>query len=276
MPTPRDESLARPLPERVPWEIAGPDFYRAWGRPRGRLSPEHVAIYGPTGSGKSWFERTILMERARLRGSHVVIVATKPADETLRGMGWPITTVWPPKRGWRDKKGSHDQVIFWAKADGLNKDGRDQQREAITDLLSQLWRPNSNTIVAFDELAYIETELDLSTTVTTYFREARALGITIVANTQRPSGVTRYMHSEAGWSVFFAPKDAEDAERCAQVAGDKLYYTRVFRELRRDKFEFLMVHSLTNEAIISSIPRKGSEKQVKAPERDVPRASHVV
>jgi hypothetical protein len=276
VPTPREESLARELPERVPWEIAGPDFYAAWGRPRGQASPEHVAIYGPTGSGKSWFERTILMERARLRGSHVVIVATKPADETLRGMNWPITTVWPPKRGWRDKKGSHDQAIFWAKADGLNRDSRDQQREAITDLLSQLWRPNSNTIVAFDELAYIETELDLSTTVTTYFREARALGITIVANTQRPSGVTRYMHSEAGWSVFFAPKDVQDAERMAETAGDKVHYLRVLRELKRDKFEFLLVHSLTNEAIISSIPRKSSGKEAKPPQRDVPKSSHVV
>lgn len=276
MPTPREESLARPLPERVPWEQVGEDFIRAWGRPRGRVSPEHVAIYGPTGSGKSWFERTILMERARLRGSHVVVIATKPADETLRGMGWPIVTSWPPKRRWRDKRNSHDQVIFWAKADGLDSEGRERQREAIEDLLSQLWRPNSNVIVVFDELAYVEQELKLSTTITTYFREARSLGITIVANTQRPSGVTRWMHSEASWSVFFAPKDVEDAERLAETAGDKTYYLRVFKELRRDKYEFCLVHSLTNEAVISSIPKKGGRVAQKTPTADVTKRSHVV
>lgn len=264
------------MPERVPWEVAGPDFFRAWGRPRGNVSPEHVAIYGPTGSGKSWFERTILMERARLRGSHIIIVATKPADETLRSMGWPVTSTWPPKRGWKDKKGSHDQVIFWAKADGLDKEGRAQQRESIEDLLSQLWRPDSNVIVAFDELAYIEQELDLTTTITTYFREARSLGITIVANTQRPSGVTRYMHTESSWSVFFAPKDVQDAERMAETAGDKVYFLRVLKELRRDKYEFLLLHSLTNECIISSIPKKSSGSSQKTPVRDVARKDHVV
>lgn len=259
----------------MPWETAGPDFFRAWGRPRGQVMPEHVAIYGPTGSGKSWFERTILLERARLRGSHIVVIATKPADETLSGMGWPITTVWPPKRGWRDKRGSHDQCIFWAQG-GLSKDEKEQQKEKIADLLHQLWRPNSNVIVVFDELAYLEQELDLSTTITTYFREARALGITIVANTQRPTGTTRWMHSESGWSVFFKPKDEEDAERLAQTAGDKTYYQRVFRELRKDKYEFLLVHSLTGEAIISSIPKKASAKPLNTPVRDVVKRPGVV
>lgn len=275
MPTPREDALARPLPERVPWETAGPDFFAAWGRPRGQVMPEHVSIYGPTGSGKSWFERTILMERARLRGSHVVIVATKPADETLSGMGWPITTVWPPKRGWRDKKGSHDQVIFWAQG-GLSKEDKEHQKAAIESLLHQLWRPNSNTIVVFDEEAYLEQELDLSTTMTTYFRESRALGITIVTNTQRPTGVTRWAHSESGWSVFFKPKDEDDAERLAQVAGDKVYFQRVFRELRKEMYEFCLVHSLTNECIISFIPKKASRKAPNPPVRDVATKHHVV
>jgi hypothetical protein len=276
MPTPRSEALERELPPRVPWEEAGPDFFAAWGRPRGQVMPEHIAIYGPSGSGKSWFERTILLERARLRGSHIVVIATKPADSTLSGMGWPITTVWPPKRGWRDKKGSHDQVIFWAKADGLNQEGREQQKEAIEDLLSQLWRPNANTIVVFDEIAYLDTELGLGTLCTTYFREARSQGITIVANTQRPTGATRWMHSESSWSVFFAPKDEEDAERLAQTAGNKLYYKRVLSDLRRDKYEFLMVHSLTNEAIISAIPKSTSGKPKNPPVRDVAKGKHVV
>lgn len=252
--TRREAALVKPLPERVPWSQLGPDFFEAWGYPHREWMPEHLEILGGTGTGKSFFEKTILMERARLRGSHVVIVATKPADRTLQSMGWPIVTSWPPTRKWRDRRPT-DQVIFWAKAGGLSKEGRAQQKQKVQGLLSELWVPDSNLIVAFDEIAYIEQELGLRVTVETYYREARALGITIVASTQRPQGVTRYMHSESTWSVFFAPKDEDDAERMAQVAGNKAYYLRVLSELDRSKYEFLLVHNLTGEACISSIDK---------------------
>lgn len=231
----------------MPWADLGPDFLRVWGYPDGKFMPEHLEILGPTGSGKSYFERTILAERARLRGSHIVVVATKPADATLKGLGWPVVTRWPP--GYKKP-----QVIYWAKARGLNAEGRMGQRAAIEDLLDKLWKPNSNIVVAFDELAYLEHELGLRVPISTFYREARGLGITIVAGTQRPQGVSRYMHSESTWSVFFAPKDEEDAERMAQVAGNKKYYKPVLLDLDRSAREFLLVHNLTNNRYISSIP----------------------
>lgn len=267
--SPRNVALSRPLPERVSWEDLEPDFMAAWGFPGGRWQPEHLSIQGPTGSGKSYFEKVILTERARLRGSHIVIVATKPADKTLTSLGWPIVTTWPPNQGWKDNRKTA-QVIFWAKAQGIGKEGRKQQARAVEELLAKLWKPDSNIIVAFDEIAYVQHELGLRTTIETYYREARALGITIVASTQRPQGVTRYMHSESTWSVYFAPKDEDDAERMAQTAGNKLYYRRVLADLQRDQHEFLMVHNLTNEAVISSIPaqRGGTDTRPTAEPRD--------
>lgn len=253
--TRREAALHRPLPERVPWGELGPDFLAAWGRPHGETMPEHLEILGSTGSGKSYFEAHILKERARLRGSHVVIVATKKADKTLTRLGWPIVTSWPPQRRWTERR-SLDQVIYWAKLSGVGDEGRVAQRAKVQDLLEQLWVPDSNIIISFDEIAYIEQELGLRTQVQTYFREGRSSGITVVASTQRPQGVTRYMHSESSWSVFFAPKDEEDAERMAQVAGNKAYYLRVLAELDRKKREFLLVHNLTNDAAISHIDRE--------------------
>ena len=228
----------------------------AWGYPRGVWMPEHLEMLGQTGSGKSFFERTILVERARLRGSHIVIVATKPADKTIAATGWPIVTTWPPATGWTKDKKKYEQVIYWAKADGLGKEGREKQSAKVEHLLESLWKPDSNIVVAFDEIAYIDGELGLRPQVERYFREGRGLGITVVASTQRPQGVTRYMHSESTWSVFFAPKDEEDAERMAQVAGYKLYYKRCLAELDRSQFEFLLVHNMTGEAYISSLPPK--------------------
>jgi hypothetical protein len=241
----------RPFPPRVPWEELGPDFLDAWGRPRGVWMPEHMEILGPNGSGKSFFEREVLLARARLRGSHIVILATKPADRTLSEMGWPVVTSWPPNQ-WNSKEQA--QVIYWAKADGLGKEAVARQRQKVEDLLDGLWHPESNTVIAFDEIAYVAQELGLATHITTYYREARALGITIIGNTQRPQGVPRAMHSESTWAVCFAPKDEDDAERVAQALGDKKHYVAVLMDLDREKREFLLTHNLTREAYISHIP----------------------
>lgn len=258
--TPREVALSKPLPERVPWEHIAEDFFLSWGYPRGEFMPEHMAIYGPTGSGKSHFEAYIVAERARIRGSRVVVIATKPADKTLVRMGWPVVTSWPPAQGWTKDRRKHRQVIFWAKANGLGRSGQERQAAMIRDLLEQLWTPDANIIVSFDEIAYLEQELNippynLRAVVSRYWREARGLGITVVASTQRPQGVSRYMHSESTWSVYFTPKDEEDAERMAQVAGNKLYYRRALAELDRSQYEFLLVHNLTGESVISSLPK---------------------
>lgn len=266
LPTRRQKAQQKPLPERVPWETLGPDFYKAWCYPKGRWQPEHLCIVGPTGSGKSWFEKTILQERARLRGSHIVIVATKPADATLTSLGWPIVTSWPPKKEWGEKR-QMNQVIYWARADGLNDEGRTRQKAMVEDLLSKLWKPDSNIIVCFDEIAYLEQELKLKTQLQTYYREARANGITIVANTQRPSGVNRYMWSESTWSVAFRPKDDDDAKRVAQQLGNEVYYARVFDELDRGNHEFVLVHNLTQQAYISSIPATSGGHDIR-PKRE--------
>lgn len=227
----------------------GPQFLEQWGRPRGKIAPEHLEILGPSGTGKSHFERVILDARARARGSHIVVVATKPADETLEELGWPIVDEWPPN-GWKKENRC---VIYWAKAPSLDAAGIEQQRESVNDLLNKLWQPQSNIVLAFDEIAYVEQELGLRPIITRYYREARALGITIVASTQRPQNVSRYMHSESSWAVCFAPKDEEDAERMAQAIGNKKYYTPVLMDLDREQYEFLIVHTLTRTAYVSHI-----------------------
>jgi hypothetical protein len=258
-PTGRRSAELRP-PERVSWAELGPEFLRRWGYPGGRREPEHIEILGPNGSGKSYFEKTILEERVRLRGSHVVILATKPADRTIKSLDWPVIQKWPPSY-------NQNQVIFWAKAQGLSKQGMERQRESIANLLTRLWEPDSNRIIVFDEIAYVEQELGLRPMLVRYFREARALGITIVATTQRPAGVTRYMHSESKWKICFAPADEDDTERVAQILGNKKYYREVLPQLKRERWEFLMVRTLTGEAYISRIPprhRKASEKPQEA------------
>lgn len=258
-------SAGKLFPPRVAWEELGPDFLEAWGRPHGQWQPEHVEILGPTGSGKSYFEKHILLERVRLRDSAVVILLTKPADKTLLAMDWPVVTSWPPSE-WNSK---NRQVIFHAKSEGLGKAARARQAEKVEDLLDKLWHPDANVILAVDEIAYVEQELGLRTHMTTYFREARTLGITIVASTQRPAGVSRAVHSETAWVAAFAPKDEDDAERMAQILGDKRHYRDVLMDLDRERREFVLVHNLSREAYISHIPGKKSPEK-SSPKMDQP------
>ena len=254
--------LPSPEIQRVAWEQLGPEFIRSWGRPAGRFDPEHLTVYGKSGGGKTYFVARVLKERADARGSHTVVVATKKADKTLSGWGWPVINTWPPGYG-------ENQVIYWARAKGLSAEHRVPQRVKVKALMDALWTPGSNIVVYFDELTYIERDLRLSTELSTYYREGRANGITLVASMQRPSGVTRLAHSEAGWTVAFPPKDADDRKRVAEVLGDRARFQVVLDSLDRTKHEFLIRHDRSGESYISHLPPpprvRRSKQEVSAP-----------
>ena len=239
-----------PWPERIDWEILGPDFVAAWGYPRGEFQPEHIEILGPTRGGKTYFQAVILKMRAKARRSHIVVLATKPADATISAMGWPIVTKWPPP----DQR-KYEQVIYWAKRPSPDDDGIEQQRTMVKRLLNELFEPSANVILVWDEIAYVEQVLKLESYVTMYMREGAGLGITNVLNTQRGARVSRYVHSESSWTVCFRPKDADDAKRIAEILGDRQHYMQVLNTLDSVKREFLIVHSLTQESYISHIPK---------------------
>ena len=232
---------------RVPWSVAGPQFIKAWGYPDGKFQPEHVEILGPTGSGKTYFEATILQDRVRLRDSGVVFIATKPADSTIMKLGWPVVSDW--KGVQRDK-----QVIFWPASKALGVTRKKYMAAKIEDLLSRLWVKDSGNIVAFDEVATIEMlSPEMKELVKMYWREARSQGITIVAMKQRPQGVQRDMHSEASWVVSFRPKDEDDARRYAEILGGKKEWLPVLMSLDRAAHEFVIKHEVTGDAVISRV-----------------------
>ena len=230
--------------ERVGWGDLSEEFYSSWGWPNGKWEPEHVAIVGPTGSGKSMLQCEILKVRAQMRDSHAVVIATKPADKTMKAMGWPIVNSWPPP--W----GKHERVIFWPKA-GKPAEGVGTQRIAIARMLNDLWKQGANVIVAFDEIAYIEQELRLKVITDRYWREARSVGITLVAGTQRPRNVSRYMWSEPSWTFAFAPQDEDEGRRTAEIIGGRTRMYDSLMNLRR--YEFIVTNRRERIAYISKL-----------------------
>lgn len=241
---------------RIPWSRLGPEFVAAWGRPRGKNQPEHMEIVGPTGSGKSMLKRDILLERARRRGTSIVTIATKNADETMDAMGWPITDVW------RDVR-KHEQVIFWPRTSKLGEEREEYQADRIEDLLNRLWQKDANTVVDFDEWVYVEgLSSRMKKLLNMYVREGRSHGLTCLMGKQRVQGTQRDMHSESDWKAAFKMNDTDDNQRLAELFGSRREWLPVIDSLDRERFEFLIQHKLTGASYISWVDRP-----VTTPER---------
>jgi hypothetical protein len=242
--------------ERIPWSELGPEFIKNWGRPRGKNEPEHVQVLGPSGSGKGVLLRDILLERARRRQSHMVFIATKPADATTLSMGWPIVD---------DYRGvlQYDQVIYWPRTNKIGQARKDFLREKVLDLLGRLWHPDANVVVIWDELMRAEKlGPDVKETAEMYFTEGRALGITNVYGKQRTQGVGRDATGNTDWKFTFRMSDLADSERTAELFGPKKLFVPIIQGLDRERFEFLVQHKLDLATYISWV-----DKPVKAPER---------
>jgi hypothetical protein len=235
---------------RAPWSQVAPDFIAEWGYPDEKFDPEHVEILGPSGSGKTVFEETILTERVAARDSKTIFVATKKSDKqigALAALGWPVTSSFGDTE-------QHKQSIFWPQTKLLGRARRAYLAGKVEDLLARLWHENSNTIVAFDEIATVEgLSPEVRTLIYDYWREGRSLGITVVAMKQRPQAIQRDMHSESSWVVSFRPKDEDDGKRYAEIFGSRAYWLPVLMSLDRSKYEFLIQHARTGEAVISWI-----------------------
>lgn len=234
-------------PARVPWSELGDQFDRWWGiDDRNRPQPEHLEIVGPTGSGKTYTLCKMLQRRAKPPHSQSsVLVCTKPADSTILKLGWPIVHDW---QGVKDER----NVIFWPRTKRMGNARRDYHEAAISDLLHRLWEPEANTVVAFDEIGYVESlSGEMKALVQQYWREARSQGITVAGMKQRPQGALRDMHSETYWTVAFAPKDRSDAERFAELFGHRRDWLPVFDSLDATRREFIIRHARSKEAYIS-------------------------
>lgn len=246
VPSPGMPVAERVTIDRVPWSKLGPEFAISWGRADpSNPQPEDVEIVGMKGSGKTRFMLTILQERMIVRNTPIVLIVTKQQDEIFSRLGWPVVHHAREIR-------KHRQVIFWPYTTKLGRARREYLEREVREALERLWTKNSNTVVAFDEIAFIESlSAEVRELVGMYWREARSMGITVVGMKQRPQGVQRDMHSETQWTVAFRPKDQADTERFAELFGPKRVWLPVFEQLNPDNHEFLIRHARTGEAYIS-------------------------
>lgn len=231
---------------REPWSELGPEFAAAWGRADpDDPQPEHMEIIGMNGSGKTYFLMKILQERMIVRNSRIILVVTKQADKVFDKLGWPVV------RNFRELR-KYRQCIYWPRTELIGSERRAFHEKLMYEFLSRHWVENAWLVVAFDEIAYIESlSPRVKDLVAMYWREGRSMGITVVAMKQRPQGVQRDMSSETWWTVAFVPKDESDAERFAELFGPRAVWMPVFRQMNPDNHEFLIRHTRRREAFIS-------------------------
>lgn len=253
------------LIERVPWSILGPEFIQVWGyADPSNPQPEHIEVVGMNGSGKSYFVCSILQERMIVRNTPEIQIVTKPDDDTFLRLGWPIVDSW---EGVRENR----QCIFWPRTDKLGSARKAYQRDKLQELLDRLWHPKSNTVISYDEIAYIESlSAELRDTLEMYWREARSQGITIIGTKQRPQGTNRHMHSETAWTVLFVPADYGDRERFAELLGKRADWLPVFDMVDPMNHEFIIRHTRTGDTFISwldiplrPIPPRGNKQGIE-------------
>lgn len=240
------------MPEKVPWSALAQEFAETWGRAEpSNPQPESVEVIGINGSGKSLWVCKVVQERMIVRHTPVTFFQSKPADETVMRLGWPIIANGDTRKAMRER-----WSIYWPQTNATGRARRVYQADKFRAMLNALWRPGANTVVVFDDVGYIQSLTcsdgePLNPYIEMYLREGRSEGITNVLVKQRPQGAKREMHSETYWSVAFKPKDEDDAERFAQLFGNKKRYIEVFKQMDLDNHEFLIKHFRTGAEYIS-------------------------
>lgn len=166
---------------------------------------EHVAVIGPTGSGKTGLAADLLMIR-----SYVVALAVKRHDDTL-GMfkGYKILRKWPAEYGQK-------HVILWVKPKSLGDVLI--QRGRILAALDNIYEAGG-WCVYFDDLSYIADTMHIKMPIVVFLNQGRSSAISAVCATTRPRKVPTEAFNQCRHVVAFKFDDSEEVKRVAEIAG---------------------------------------------------------
>lgn len=226
---------ARDAP-RLPWDVFRRDFFH-W------KMGEHVALIGPTGQGKTTLLKAVLPVHP-----YVTVFATKPRDESMDAL---IASGYTKMSKWRSLPAKEfPRRVLWPDARQL--DSVDKQKEVFRDAFGKIYR-EGNWTVAIDELWYIINTLGLGHEIKTYLLQARSLGISLVAATQRPAWVPLEIYDQSTWLFFWRDNDETNLKR---LSGINARASRLITELvsNLDRFQVLCINTRDGEMVRTRAP----------------------
>lgn len=200
----RDLKLARLSTEapRIPWDKFLRDIFK-W------QPGEHVALIGPTGQGKT----TLLTALLPLH-PYVTVFATKPRDASMQRL---INSGYYPIKRWQplDPK-QYPRRVLWPDVTDMSTAIAHQQH-VFHDAFLKIYREGGWT-VAIDELWYVGNILRLEMDVKLYLLQARALDISLLVATQRPSWVPLEVYDQSTHLFFWRDNDENNLKRLSGIS----------------------------------------------------------
>lgn len=221
---------------------------------------EHVALIGPTGSGKT-FVAYQMLDKVASPELPAVILVMKPRDDVVKEFsklaGFRRTETWPPimQRGFTKKSGGFLKKrrgwVFWPRhslSDIQRDDDRlsRQFRLAITDCYKR-----GDRIIFADEVVGLSKELHLEQELNAVWMRGRSLGCGLWAATQRPFHAPLNMYEQSEHLILFNIPDARSRKRFEEISGvDPELVGDTVMSLK--KYEFLYIGRTMAEDQVSA------------------------
>lgn len=211
-------------PSRMPRHEFIPRLARLWRQ------GEHMAILGPTGSGKTY----LASEMVHIR-SYVAVLAVKKHDDTLqmfKKQGYIIIKQWPPEY-------NQHRVVLWVKPENLTSSAK--QIAEIRYALDQMYQAGGWCIYV-DEAGYIAGHLKLGQELGVLLNQGRSSNISVVCTMTRPHSVVGQIPLEtlnqARHLFIFKYTDEKEIKSCAAIAGISYSHMVQYMQMMR-RHDFL-------------------------------------
>lgn len=208
---------------------------------------QHVAMIGPTDSGKTTLALAILPLR-----KYITVLATKPKDSTLmqfgKSNGFKRYAEWPEL----DADLSPRRLI-WPDAKSLYSAAN--QRKHFQAAMQSIYR-EGGWCLYIDELWFIIHHLKLELEVRTYLQQARSNNISFMAATQRPAFVPLEVYDQSQHLFFWRDNDERNLSRISGISWLNANYVRAL-VANLDRHEVLYINTPTGTMYRTTAPVGG-------------------
>lgn len=217
---------------RPTWEQFIKIFRARWNQ------GEHVFINGQTGSGKTDILMRLLNEKwSRGRKKYSALFVTKPRDPIFKS---PLVSDWARQQYFQPD--AHQSKVLLSAPNGdstMQQVGN--QREVFSHALDTVYAQRGWTL-GIDETLWIGNRLGLGKVVGDMAFMGRALDLTGVYATQRPSHIPVIVPQSATHTFTGKIGRKEDMARIAELGGD-FYQNRDAIQSLTNKHDFVYIDS---------------------------------